>query len=406
MRIIFVSAFYSEGMGYCENCLPKALALLGHEVHLVTSNLNVNGNLSIYDKTYKSFLGPADQGTGRFEIDGYTVHRLQSKLKFGYVHYQGLAGKIRELSPDIVHSFEIASIQTYILAAIRPFLKFRLFTETHQHLSIVKPFLKNPKGHHLKKLVYRLSRTLPTYIASLFVEKCYAISPDCAFVASEYYGVSMKKIFLQSIGTDTDLFRPAGNEMELLIRTKMRTDLGYSDQDIVCIYTGRFSEDKNPMILANAIKLLASSGLPFYGLFVGDGDQIDKIKACPNVKVLPFMKHKDLADYYRLADIAVWPTQESMSMLDAASCGLPLVVSDRIGESDRIENSGKTYKENDTDDLSKVLSGFINNEVRIQYGRTGREKMLNKYSWIKIAKNLNAEYLAINHLTPDKFSEH
>jgi len=32
MRIAFVSSYFSEGMGYTENMLPKALALLGHEV--------------------------------------------------------------------------------------------------------------------------------------------------------------------------------------------------------------------------------------------------------------------------------------------------------------------------------------------------------------------------------------
>ncbi len=397
MKIVFVSAFFSEGMGYCENCMPKAMAALGHEVHLITSNLNVYGNLSIYDKTYKSFLGPADKGIGRFDIDGYTVHRLQSKLIFGYVHYKGLPGKIRELSPDIVHSFAIESIQTFILAAVKPFLKFRLFAETHQHLSIVKPFLKNPEGHFLKILIYKLSRTLPVFLASLEVEKCYAISPDCALVANKYYGVPNKKIFLQPIGTDTDLFRPAETEFELSVRLKMRRELGYSDNEIVCVYTGRFSEDKNPLMLAKAIKHLASANLPFHGLFIGDGSQIKEIQDYPNVRVLPFMKHKDLADYYRLADIAVWPTQESMSMLDAASSGLPLIVSDKIGEIDRIKNNGKTYIENNEEDLSKVLSSFINKDVRIKFGTIGREKMVSQYSWVKIARQFVSDYLSSNN---------
>jgi glycosyltransferase involved in cell wall biosynthesis len=394
MKIVLVSAFYSEGMGYCENSLPKSLSALGHEVHLITSNLNVYGNLSIYDKTYKSFLGPADQGVGRFDIDGYTVHRLQSKLKFGYVHYQGLPSKIKEISPDIVHSFEIASLQTFILAAIKPFFKFRLFTETHQHISIVKPFLNNPNGHFLKKMVYKISRTLPTYLASLLVEKCYAIAPDCALVANKYYGVPNKKIFLQPIGTDTDLFRPAKTEYELYVRFKMRRELGYSDNDIVCIYTGRFSEDKNPLLLAKAIKQLSSSQLPFYGLFIGDGSQIKEIQDCPNVRVLPFMKHQDLADYYRLSDVAVWPTQESMSMLDAASSGLPLVVSNKIGEIDRINRNGKTYMENNVEDLTKVLIFLLNKDRRIKFGAIGREKMESQYSWVKIARQFMTDYLA------------
>ena len=34
-----------------------------------------------------------------------------------------------------------------------------------------------------------------------------------------------------------------------------------------------------------------------------------------------------------------------MSMLDAASSGLPLIVSDEIGELDRIKGNGFTYKD-------------------------------------------------------------
>jgi hypothetical protein len=44
MKIAVVSIFYSEGMGYSENCLPRALAALGHEVHLITTVFNVYGN--------------------------------------------------------------------------------------------------------------------------------------------------------------------------------------------------------------------------------------------------------------------------------------------------------------------------------------------------------------------------
>lgn len=36
MQIAIVSDWFSEKMGYAENFLPKAMASLGHEVHLVT----------------------------------------------------------------------------------------------------------------------------------------------------------------------------------------------------------------------------------------------------------------------------------------------------------------------------------------------------------------------------------
>src|SRR2546428_5608694 len=124
-------------LGYTENGLPKALAALGHEVHVVTSNWNVYGDCSDYDATYRAFLGPADQGTGTFGSDGYTVHRLPSRIVGGYVLIRRLAAKLRELDPAIVHSLEIASFQTFQLAALRPGSGVRLFAEPHQRLSVM-----------------------------------------------------------------------------------------------------------------------------------------------------------------------------------------------------------------------------------------------------------------------------
>ena len=394
MKIVVVSGFYSEGMGYAENCLPKAMAELGHEVHVISSTYNVYGTSADYDATYRSFLGPADQGVRRVSVDGYTLHRLSSRTIAGYVWIEGLVAKVRELAPDIVHCTEIASLQSFQLAAARPFLGFRFFTETHQHLSVVKPFLRSSKGFLLEKTAYRLTRTLPTSLASKAVEKCYAIAPDCVQVANTYYGVPLSKLKLQSLGTDTQLFRPATTAEELARRHEMRTQLGYSSSDVVCIYTGRFSADKNPLVLARAIDLLAADGGSFHGLFVGEGAQKDEIGRCRHTKVLPFMKYAELSDFYRMADVAVWPRQESMSMLDAAACGLPLVVSDKIGESARISGNGRFYKENDEHDMARSLSSLASQNERDALGRHGRTKMVTDFSWASIARSIAADYMA------------
>jgi glycosyltransferase involved in cell wall biosynthesis len=395
MKIVVVSQFYSEGMGYTENCLPRSLAALGHDVHVLTSGLNVYGNTAEYDRTYRQFLGDADQGVRSFQTDGYTVHRLKHRLLAGYVLIEGLLRKLRGLRPDVVHCTEIASLQTYLLALARPFLGYRLFAETHQHMSVVKPWLKQPQGQFLKRTGYWLTRTAPTRLASLAVERCYAIAPDCVEVATRFYGVPAAKTHLQSLGTDTELFRPPRTPDEVARRAAMRLDAGFAEDDVVCIYTGRFSRDKNPLLLADAVDRLVSAGhTRFHGLFVGEGDQKPEILARRNTQVRAFARHTDLADLYRIADIAVWPRQESMSMLDAAACELPLVVSDRIGENERVNGNGRVHVENDADDLARVLLTLQAREVRIPLGTFGREKMSRDFSWKSIARSIVADYAA------------
>jgi glycosyltransferase involved in cell wall biosynthesis len=393
MKIVIVSAFYSEGMGYSENCLPKALAALGHDVHVITSNFNVYGTMPDYNKTYKSFLGNADQGIGEFEVDGYTVHRLPAKLLSSYVYIKGLYGKLKNIAPDIVQVTEIASLNTFMLVLIKTFIKFRLFTETHQHLSVVRPYMRNKKEFLVKRLAYFLTRTLPSGIASRFVEKCYAISLDCADVAHEFYGVPRSKLKIEPLGTDTDLFHPAISEEERKSYEVLRGQLGYSSKDIVCIYSGRFSNDKNPLLLAESVEKLAVKGLSFRALFIGEGIQSGQIQNCHTSQVLPFMKHNMLAEYYRIADIAVWPTQESISMLDAAASALPIVVSDQIGEINRVDGNGRIFKEGEVNDLSKVLYELRDELTRTTLGKMGREKMDKSYSWNNIAISVTKDYL-------------
>lgn len=392
-KVVVVSGFFSEGMGYTENCLPKTLASLGHDVHVVTSNFNVYGNTPEYDKTYRDFLGPADQGARTFTTDGYTVHRLQCSLIRGYVSIHGLGTKLRELAPDVVHCTEIASLQTYKLALMRRSLGFRLFAETHQHMSVVKPYLKNPNGQFVRRFGYWLTRTLPTSLASRTVEKCYAIAPDCVEVATRFYGVSPSKIRMQSLGTDTLLFRPAESAEEREERRSMREAAGYGATDIVCVYTGRFSKDKNPLVLAQAIDGLVVSGEKrFHGLFVGEGEQRQAILQCGQSQIRSFARHIDLAKLYRMADIAIWPRQESMSMLDAAACGLPLIVSADIGENERVAGNGCVYRENDAADLGRAIVSLVSAEERASLAAVGRKKMREHFSWTNIAQSIVADY--------------
>jgi glycosyltransferase involved in cell wall biosynthesis len=391
MRIAVVSIFYSEGMGYSENCLPRALAALGHEVHLITTVFNVYGNDADYANTYQDFLGPNRVSSGTTTVDGYQVHRLDAQVTGGYIVSPGLTAKVREIAPDVVHSLEIASLQTYQLAMLRLVRRFALFCETHQHMSVVKPFLKR-SGSIVRKAVYRMTRTWPTHLASLAVEKCYAIAPDCVEVATRFYGVPREKVRLQSLGADTDLFHPVATAAEESARLTLRRRLGFTDEDIVCVYSGRFSRDKNPLMLARAIDALHDRDPRFKGLFIGEGVQKSEIAACRHTAIVSFMKHRDLAEHYRASDVAVWPTQESMSMLDAASTGIPIVVSSAVGEKERVNGNGRMYAENDLNSMVEALLSLASREEREALGAVGRRKMLDGFNWKRYAQNVEADY--------------
>jgi len=392
MKIVYVTEFFSEKMGYSENCLPKAMALLGQEVHVIASNLQVYGNTPKYEETYGRYLGPRVQPCGTMSLDGYTLHRLPHRLQSGYVGICGLISKIGMLKPDIVQTHNCISSNALKIAIAQRILGYKLFTECHQHMSVTKPYLHDKTFSHPKRLLYFASRTFPGRFVSLFTEKCFPVASDCAEVARRFYGVRERKIRIVPLGTDTDVFQPVGNEIERQERFNLRQSLGFSESEIVCIYTGRFSQEKNPLILAQAVSTLKEQGLHYGAIFIGDGEQKSEIESCKGCIVIPFVQYIDLPMYYRASDIAIWPTQESMSMLDAASCGIPLVVSNRVGDLERVVGSGATYREGDVGALAEVLRSLYDEKLRRELGIRGREKMVEKYSWIRIAKDLLEEY--------------
>lgn len=396
MKIVIVTECFSEGMGYSENIMSKEFASMGHGVHVISSNLNVYGHTKDYEKNYRAFIGKAEKKVGSSMIDGFMLHRLPYKKVKGYVMILGLMKEVSKISPDIVLSSSVASFHTFLLAAMKPFFKYRFFTENHQHMSVVKPYIKHSNGNFIKRTWHRLTRKLPSYLSSMMSEKCYAISPDCVKVANKIYGVPLGKIELRLLGTDTKLFRPPCNQKELQDRKILRNSLGISDETILCIYTGRFSNGKNPFLLAKAIDELQKNGMSYKGLFIGSGPQEQQINNCEGIIVIPFVKHNELVKYYQIADIGVWPNEESMSMLDAASTGLPIIGNDEIGDSERINGNGLFFIHGDYHSLKETLVELQNKSTRIKLGEKSREKMLSNYSWEQIAKDMLTGFISIS----------
>lgn len=86
-----------------------------------------------------------------------------------------------------------------------------------------------------------------------------------------------------SLGVDTDLFHPVPNDTDDRTRIHAREEVGIARDEVVCVYIGRFSEDKDPLCLARAIDSLVSRGEPFRGLFVGTDPRTEAISPCVSV---------------------------------------------------------------------------------------------------------------------------
>lgn len=391
LKIVFVTGWYSEKMGYSENFLPKAMAELGHEVHVISSTAQVYFNSSAYTKTYEPFIGPPLVPPGSKKIDGYTLHRLPLRKTFlkSVIRIQGLEEKIRELAPDIVQVFEINAVLSYDVAKVIQGSGICLFTESHVHASVFKT------SDWKTRLKFKCLG-LPAKIGFInrLTVKHYPIAADVAKLSASYFSVPPEKIRLQSLGVDTGLFKPV-TEITADKRHALRKQLGFAEDDIVCIYTGRFTADKNPQCLALAVQYLHEKGFTkFKGLFVGSGtdNDIAVLQSAKGNVVHPFVKVNNLPPFYQAADIGVWPKQESTSQLDAMACGLPIVVSNKVEVLERVEGNGLLYEENNYIDLAQKLIALQDTSLREALAAVAIQKVKTHFSWEAIARERLKDY--------------
>jgi glycosyltransferase involved in cell wall biosynthesis len=385
MKIAFLSVWFSDKMGYIENCLPKAMAKLGHDVHIITSTAQVYFYVGNYKEVYEPYLGPKMLEPGTTIIDGVKVHRLPSFCIYNKVFFRGLKPALKEIDPDVVQTFDTSDLATVKAASYKKHLHFNLYTANHIVASVFPPLMAKHRKNFLFNIYYFLAGRLPGMYVNEKTSRCFPATIDALQIAVEYFGVDRKKCRLAPLGVDTDYFYPP-SPGSAERRSELRKELGFLENDIVCIYTGRFTVGKNPLVLAKAIDRLTREGYPVKGLFLGKGPQSLEIESCKGCIVHEFVPYHELLPFYHIADIGVWPRQESTSMLDAAACGLPIIVSDKVQATERFEGNGIVYKDNDPDDLSIKILSLLNMELRRKLSDTGMKKIRENFSWEHIAR--------------------
>jgi glycosyltransferase involved in cell wall biosynthesis len=393
MRIALLSYTFPRGMGYIGNMLPRYLARLGAQVHYITMDLPHYFQSGGHAASYGAFEGlgvVAPQSVEQY--DGFTLHGLAHRELLGQMAYTGLRRKLEALRPHVVQSFLAIGWPALQAALDQPAMGYRLFTANHTTASVFPPAQAGHRSSVPARAKNALGRYLPGRFISGRTDICYAATVDCADVAIRFFGVQSAKVVVMPLGVDTELFAPAASPALEAARTATRRALGIAAEEVVFIYTGQFTEAKNPLLLADAVEELNREGLPVRALFIGGGVQDARIRTRARSIVRAFMPNHELPPYYRAADVGVWPTQESTSMLDAAACGLPIVVNDTLQAVERISGNGVTYRLNDLSDLKSVLRGLMSVERRQALGQCGARRMEAEFSWRRLAARRLQDY--------------
>lgn len=158
---------------------------------------------------------------------------------------------------------------------------------------------------------------------------------------------------------------------------------------ITIISVGRLFIQKNPKLFNDiALEFINNPNIQF--IWCGDGELKLELTS-PNIKCTGWIKRKELENYLANADIylstSLWEGLP-LSVLEAMSIGLPVVLSDCVGNRDLVENNGFLYK--NKKEAINSINRLIENKILIN------KKGYN--SKILIGNNFNIKNMAILYL--------
>lgn len=179
---------------------------------------------------------------------------------------------------------------------------------------------------------------------------------------------------------------------------KWRTELGYTPDDFVFLFVGKFETKKNPFLLIEVAKKLSDKMF----LFVGNGELEKNMKKeaekIPNVKFIPFQNQSMMPIVYRLGDVFVLPSSGpgetwGLAVNEALACNIPVIVSDKVGCAFDlvIENeTGFIFKSNNKDDLIIKFSNFVSNIDTIK-AKLKSQNIISQFSFDVAVDIINKE---------------
>lgn len=202
-------------------------------------------------------------------------------------------------------------------------------------------------------------------------------------------------------GVDTDRFAP-----DAAARADMRRSLGWSGDDPVVGFLGRFVPEKGVTQLTSALDRVRG---PWRALFVGAGPLEGDLRRWASayrerVAIRTDVRHDEVPRWLNAMDVLAAPSQSTPAwreqfgrmLIEAFACGVPVVASDSGEIPHVVGDSGLVVPERDqpawTETLERVLG---DRALRRDLSERGRRAALASYAWPAVASRHSEFFKAI-----------
>ncbi len=396
MKILHIQSYFIPGMGYQENCLPAAQARLGHEVALFTADRYPP--YEAYKQTMGKVAGNRVVGPGRERIDGVDIVRLPCPFEWQthwWMFLKGLWKAIDDARPDIVHVhgiIKISSLQFYAGNLLR---RYPYVVDEHNNYFNIMPYTWK------KRLFYAGFKHVARPLLLRGMGRALPMSHEVRTLLDREFGVPESMSTLSFLGADPERFQRNTEKGRTI-----RKELNISDDAIVIVHAGKITRIKDTDVLINAAADVMRKHRRLYLLLIGNAPEgyrkeldelIDSRGIRDRVRWIDFLRNDVLPEYYSACDIGVWPGDWSATVLEAAGCGLALILPDKeYAKYSLMNENGLTFTRGEAGSLARALETLAADELlREAMGVRSRELIVRDLNWDAIARQSIEVYEAV-----------
>jgi len=290
---------------------------------------------------------------------------------------------INELNPDIVYVHGIETYTSFRILLNSLSEKYFIVSDTHT--------LLNQVSNGIKQNIY-----------NAFIKNICAPAINKKRVIVFYTTEENKKILTDIYGINKNNVKPCliGTDMEQYYyddtaKRSLRKQLGISEKSNVILYVGKLNYAKNPHLILKALRNIeASINTELNVIFIGYKNEDYYQKEFGELKfnnkrikvhILNPIASDKLYAYYSMADMAVFPAENTLSALDAQACKLPVIMETDETNDERLKKGGLVYQKNNLKDLGEKIMLLLTdvslrNKLRIE----GFDYITENYNYKKI----------------------
>ena len=382
MRIVQVANWYIPEYGYQEYFLADAWQRMGHDV------LTIAGTQVYPRQGYHKVDGlhrNRKVAPGRYDEHGTPVLRLPAlELRIRTLLSPRLESLVREVEPDIVVVHGLATFNSVRMARLKRKTSkpFRLVCDDHM-------ISANTQGGLLGRAFYRAVRRFVTPALLNTVDAFVPISEETREILLQRCGVPNDRMTVIPLGVDVERFRRSGEE-----RRAVRGELGVQPDDILVVYAGKLAESKRTDALVSTAVPVLRRHPKVRLLVIGSGEagfvarhqrHFQEAGLDSRVTWLPLQPNAELPHFFSAADIGIWPGTESMVILEAAACEVPVICRRSPYHEERFGN-GEAMLFRDFGEMQQHLDRLITEpELRRSLGARAREAVT-RFGWDGVAE--------------------